>query len=101
MLTGERIIKMPISLAILKEIKETYGEAERVSADTSYGFECDSIWFYGIKANREQLREIANKHRTSEMINSDGEIDACDVTVMPDVTHVELLDDITEFYKEL
>lgn len=101
MLTVERIKEMPITMSILKEIKETYGVPEKASANTLYGIECYEIRLYGLDVTYEQLRDITNKHRTDAMRDADDELDRCDVFCTKDINSVNLLTDITDIFKEL
>lgn len=101
MLTVDRVKKMPITMAILKDIKDTYGIPEKVTADTLYGIECYSIWIYGLNVSKSELLTIANKHRTEAMRNGDDELDICDLVPCSDKSFMSLLDDITCLFKEL
>lgn len=101
MLTVERIKEMPITMAILKEIKETYGVPEKASANTLYGIECYEIRLYGLDVTYEQLRDIANKHRTDAMRDADDELDRCDVFISNDIRYIQIMDDITPIFEEI
>lgn len=101
-LTCERVKKMPITMQVIKAIKEKYGVPEYAHAITLYGFECMSLNLYGINATTEQLMQVADQYRTDEMKEADEDtMDVCSVYVFNNPSLLKRLPSIVDVFKEV
>lgn len=101
-LTCERVKKMPITMQVIKAIKEKYGVPEYAHATTMYGFECMTLGIYGIDATDDDVMQLADQFRTEEMKNEDDDrIDVCYVHVYRNPKYLEGLPSVVDVFREV
>lgn len=102
-LTPERVKSMPISMQIIKAIKEKYGIPTRAFAKTRHGLECSVIYVEGINCNQIDLFNLVTKFKTKEMQEDDweAEYDTCSVICVNPKDYPNVNVFITSLFEEV
>lgn len=102
-LTPERVKSMPISMRIIKAIKEKYGIPTRAFADTIHGIECSAIYVEGLPCTNKDIDTLIKPFKTESMLTDDWETecDSCSVILIKSNQFKSVKTLITSLFEEV
>lgn len=102
-LTPERVKYMPISMQIIKAIKNKYGVPTRAFADTLHGIECSAIYIEGLNCTNTEIDDLVKQFKTENMLADDWETecDSCSIILIKPNQFSNVKTLITSLFEEV
>ena len=102
-LTIEQVKRMPISMQIIKAIKDNFGVPTKAYATTVHGEEFNQLVLEGLDVKHQDLYKVVDQYRTEVMRLDDWDAvcDPCVVISLPVGSRSDVPETITDLFKEI